>query len=163
MLPKARLEREPPSASTSPRRCDVEKARLVSDTDHAPLAGGSETVLVVDDEESIRDLAKRFLTRGGYKVLLASNGQKALEVYAREEKEDISLVVLDLAMAVMGGKECLKRLLKIDPRVRTLIASGHATDDTKRECVELGAKGFVAKPFKFDKLMGVVRTILDET
>jgi DNA-binding NarL/FixJ family response regulator len=66
-------------------------------------------------------------------------------------------------MPTMGGKDCMKRLLEIDPQAKVLIASGYSADASTRECVELGAKGFVAKPFRFKELLKQVRNHLDET
>ena len=78
---------------------------------------GTETILLVDDEETIRDLGKEILTTLGYKVLTASNGREALAVYANVQ-DDVSLVVLDLIMPQMGGKQCLEELLRINPKVK---------------------------------------------
>ena len=86
---------------------------------------GTETILLVDDEKSIRDLGKEVLTSVGYKVLTASTGREALDMYTKAQ-EEISLVILDLIMPEMGGKQCLEELLKIDPAVKILIASGYS-------------------------------------
>ena len=72
------------------------------------------------------------------------------------------MVILDLIMPTMGGKDWLKKILKIDPQARILIASGYAADTSTKECIELGAKGFVAKPFRFKELLRQVRKTLDE-
>ncbi len=111
-------------------------------------AGGTETILLVDDEDLVRQLGERILVKSGYSVLAAANGTEALEIYTRE-KDRIALVILDLMMPKIGGKDCLERLLKIDPRVKVLVATGYAADAVTRACVELGAKGFVPKPFRF--------------
>jgi len=124
-------------------------------------AFGTETVLLVDDEELVRELGERILTRSGYTVLVALNGEQALEVYGRE-KDHVALVILDLIMPTMGGKDCLKKILQIDPRARVLIASGYSADASTKECAELGAKGFVAKPFRFKELLKQVRKTLDQ-
>ena len=84
---------------------------------------GTETILLVDDEKSIRDLGKEVLTSVGYKVLTASTGREALDMYTKA-RDEISLVILDLIMPEMGGKQCLEELLKIDPGVKVLISSG---------------------------------------
>ena len=85
------------------------------------LKAATETILLVDDEELVRDLGKRILERSGYTVLTAANGKEALDLYNREMGK-ISLVILDLIMPEMGGKQCLEELLKIDPKARVLIA-----------------------------------------
>jgi two-component system, cell cycle sensor histidine kinase and response regulator CckA len=123
---------------------------------------GTETVLLVDDEEFVKELGQRLLARSGYTVLTATNGEEALDLYVRM-KDQIHLVILDLIMPTMGGRDCLKRLLEIDPQAKVLIASGYSADASTKECVDLGAKGFLAKPFRFKELMGQVRKVLDET
>jgi DNA-binding response OmpR family regulator len=125
-------------------------------------AFGTETVLLVDDEEFVRDLGERILTKAGYTVLKAANGVEAMDVHGMQ-KESIDLIILDLIMPAMGGKDCLKELLKIDPQARVLIASGLSADTSTNECIELGAKGFVAKPFRFKELLKQVRKSLDES
>ena len=81
-------------------------------------AFGTETILLVDDEKSIRKLGEQMLRMAGYRVLTATNGREALEVY-RSNQDRIALVILDLIMPEMGGKQCLEELLKIDPKVKS--------------------------------------------
>jgi two-component system cell cycle sensor histidine kinase/response regulator CckA len=142
----------------------VHKAELKEDlaTTTEIEAYGDETILLVDDEELIRDLGKRILTQRGFTVLTADDGREALEEY-RNNKYDISLVILDMIMPVMGGNECLHELLNIDPDVKVLISSGFTPDVTARDTLESGAKGFVTKPFRVGKLLQAVRRVLDET
>jgi len=122
---------------------------------------GAETILLVDDEELITDLGKRILARAGYTVLVASNGKDAEDLY-KVNKGRISLVILDLVMPGMGGKQCLQELLRIDPLVKVLIASGYTEKARKDELMAAGARGFVTKPFTMTQLLGDVRDILDE-
>lgn len=124
-------------------------------------ASGSETVLLVDDEDAVRDLGSRILARAGYTVLTAENGKEALEVFSKE-KERISLVILDLIMPRMGGKDCLKELVQIHPGIKVLIASGFLADSAPRQYIGLGARGFVTKPFRLRELLERVRRTLDE-
>jgi two-component system, cell cycle sensor histidine kinase and response regulator CckA len=79
-----------------------------------------------------------------------------------KERTQISLVILDLIMPEMGGKECLKELRKIDPQLKVLIASGLSADPSTKESVEMGTRGFVSKPFRFKGLLQQVRKALDE-
>ncbi len=124
------------------------------------LRGGTESILLVDDEEDIRDLGARILSQAGYEVLTAETGQRALEVY-RSKKEGISLVILDLVMPQMGGKECLQELLEIDPEAKVIIASGFSRNGVTNASVEGGAKEFVEKPYKVTQLLQTVRKVLD--
>lgn len=125
-------------------------------------AVGTETVLLVDDEELVRELGARILTKHGYTVLQAENGKVGLDLF-KAERTRLSLVILDLIMPTMGGKECLKELLKLDPNVKVLVASGYSADSSVREAVQMGAKGFVAKPFRVKELLRDVRRVLDKS
>jgi two-component system, cell cycle sensor histidine kinase and response regulator CckA len=125
------------------------------------LAFGTETVLLADDEEFVRELGARILTKHGYTALQAEDGKKALDLF-KKKRSQISLVILDLIMPEMSGAECLKELLKIDPNVRVLIASGYSADTSLKEAIQTGAKGFVSKPFRVKELLRDVRNILDE-
>jgi CheY-like chemotaxis protein len=124
-------------------------------------SGGSETILLVDDDEFIRDLASRILTRVGYKILTASTGKEALEVY-RARGHEVDMVLLDLIMPEMGGKQCLEGLLKLNPAVKVVIASGFSANVSTKEMLASQAKGFVNKPYDIRQLLGVVRSTLDE-
>jgi two-component system, cell cycle sensor histidine kinase and response regulator CckA len=122
--------------------------------------GGPETILMVDDEELIRDLGSRILTKAGYKVIGASNGKEALEVY-QARSDEIALVILDLIMPDMGGEQCLKGLLSLDPAVKVVIASGFAANGPTKDALVAGARGFVNKPYDIRQVMEVVRNTLD--
>ncbi|MGO9118404.1 MAG: PAS domain S-box protein [Desulfomonilaceae bacterium] len=124
-------------------------------------AFGTETVLLVDDEDFVRELGARILTKHGYTVLQAVNGREGLDLF-KKERSQISLVVLDLIMPEMGGPECLKELLKIDPKMKILIASGFSADASVKETIQIGAKGFVNKPFRVKEILRDVRRVLDE-
>jgi len=122
--------------------------------------GGSETLLLVDDEEPVRRLGQRLLTSFGYRVLVAASGQEALDLYRRQGPE-ISLVILDLVMPKMGGKQCLEKLLEINPAVKVLISSGYSANDRASGAAEVRAKGFIGKPYDARKLLQAVREVLD--
>jgi two-component system, cell cycle sensor histidine kinase and response regulator CckA len=129
-------------------------------TDKPILLRGTETILLVDDEAYVRELGKRFLEGSGYTVLTAATGKEALDLY-KKTRDRISLVILDLIMPEMGGKECLETLLKIEPRAKVLIASGYAAEGQTKDTIETGAKGFVGKPFEMRQMLDAVRRVLD--
>jgi CheY-like chemotaxis protein len=135
---------------------ELQEARI-----RAMPRGGSETILLVDDEELVRDLGARILSKAGYKVIAASDGKIALELF-QANTEEISLVILDLIMPQLGGKQCLDRLLAISPAVKVVIASGHLPSDTTREALASSTRGFVDKPYDMRQLLEVVRSVLDE-
>jgi two-component system, cell cycle sensor histidine kinase and response regulator CckA len=123
--------------------------------------GGSETILLVDDEDMIRDICSRVLTKAGYSVITAPNGREALEVYQQRSSE-ISLVILDLIMPEMGGTQCLETLLSLDPSVKVVIASGYSAKGSAGETLASAARGFVNKPYDIRQVLEIVRSVLDE-
>jgi CheY-like chemotaxis protein len=120
------------------------------------LAGGTETILFVDDEESLRLLATETLGSLGYTVLTARNGIEALARYA-ENRREIALVILDLIMPEMGGVETFRRLREIDPAARVLISSGYAGDDQSEMLLAEGVAGFLRKPYRIGALAAAIR------
>jgi two-component system, cell cycle sensor histidine kinase and response regulator CckA len=104
-------------------------------------------------------VAKRILKRAVYKVLIAVKGKEALNLYAKE-KDKISLIILDLVMPEMGGKECLEKLREIDPDAKILITSGYYTTEIAREITESGAAGFILKPYNLKQMLTKVREVL---
>ncbi len=116
-------------------------------------------ILLVDDEEFVRDVGRRILEVGDHQVVTASSGKEALDIYTRE-REDIGLVILDLMMPRMGGEECLYELVKIDPRVKVIISTGYSLDSEERRRLGRSAKGFVNKPYKVKELIQAVQLIL---
>jgi PAS domain S-box-containing protein len=125
------------------------------------VPGGTETVLIVDDEEMVRNLGRRILEEKGYEVLLAGDGSEALEVY-RANEGDIDLVLLDLIMPVLDGRKTLKELLEINPTVKVLLTSGYSINGEAGQALNEGTLGFVQKPFSFVDLGTAVREALDE-
>ena len=121
----------------------------------AEIARGGGGILLVDDEPLLRNVGCELLQNSGYRVFLAEDGEQALEVYARE-KEQISLVILDMVMPNMGGKETLERLMEGYPGVRVLISSGFHQGGAVETLMNLGAKGFLQKPYSGAELCTAV-------
>ncbi|WP_051434508.1 cache domain-containing protein [Desulfonatronum lacustre] len=117
------------------------------------------TILVVDDEPTIRELTQEALEDFGYVVLHAANGEEALDIY-QEHGQTIDLVLLDLNMPGMGGHKCLQELLRLDPAVRVLISSGYSANGQARESLKSGAAGFIGKPYQLKELEAAVREAL---
>jgi PAS domain S-box-containing protein len=122
---------------------------------------GTETILLVDDEEAVRGLGQSVLELCGYTVLIVEDGVQALEVYQAHQGE-IPLVVLDVIMPQMGGRECLRRLREMDPDVKVLISTGYTADDSVQELLAEGALGVVEKPFRIQDFAVAVRAALDK-
>jgi PAS domain S-box-containing protein len=135
-------------------------ADKISPVTGGPALGGDENILLVDDEQTVRDIANRMLSRQGYGVMQADCGENALSIY-QEHSNYIDLVILDLGMPGMGGKACLSELRRIDPQAKVLIASGYIQYENSDELSELGAAGLVAKPYRKNDFLKRVREALD--
>jgi CheY-like chemotaxis protein len=114
---------------------------LVTDDVPAGLAGGRETILVVEDEEMLRTLVREVLTRSGYAVLEAADGQEAVDMFA-SHKENIDLVALD-------------------PVVRVVFSTGYVREQKTEELLQLGARGVVHKPYTITNMLMTIREVLD--
>jgi len=124
------------------------------------LAKGSEQLLLVDDEDIIREVVKKQLESLGYRVTLARNGLEAVERFARPDAA-IDLVILDMIMPGMGGGETFDRLRAIDSRVKVLLCSGYSLEGQAARIMERGCNGFIQKPFSLDTLSRKLRELLD--
>ncbi len=122
---------------------------------------GSETVLVVEDENTVRMVAVGSLRRAGYRVLAAANAGEALEI-AQAHAEPIHLVLTDVLMPKMNGPALVSKITKERPGIRVLFMSGHADDALLHHGVLEGGAAFLEKPFTRDELTRRVREILDE-
>jgi len=114
----------------------------------------------VDDEPQIILAVKELFAELGYKILTAQSGKKAIELY-RERHEEIQLVILDMIMPEMNGKETLVNLMEIDKNVRVLLSSGYNINGEAGEILDMGCKGFIQKPFRLDELSRKIRNMLD--
>jgi PAS domain S-box-containing protein len=132
----------------------------VREEDHADLAGFG-TVLVADDEEVVRDMAAATLRRFGYRVLIAENGEEAVDLFRRHKDETVA-VLLDITMPVMGGEEAFRRIVEIQPEVRVLITSGYnEADAVQRFTGHGGSTGFIQKPYTAIRLAKAVKRVLE--
>ena len=126
------------------------------------LAPGDYTTLKAGLQGELKagSIGSEILEQYGYTALTAGSGEGAIEVY-RGKKDRIDLVVLDLGMPGMGGYRCLEELLKIEPALKVIIASGYSPDGQAKEKLESGAAGFVSKPYQLTELLKKVREVLD--
>jgi CheY-like chemotaxis protein len=131
---------------------DPEEAQEVAET--ANSGTGKETVLFADDEELIRDLGRQVLEMNGYKVVLAEDGIRAIDLF-RSNRETIDLVVLDLTMPHRSGMEVLRAIRNIDPGVRVILSSGSPPGEP------VPGTTFLPKPYRADTLVKVVHSTLD--
>jgi len=142
-FPLCPASNEPEAAAPAPPRREQRKA----------------TVLVVEDEEAVASMATTMLRRAGYHVVVCTNGREAVETY-RVDPGGIDLVLLDIVMPEMGGREAFQYLKSIDPEVRLVLTSGYGMTSEVQALLEAGALGFVAKPYRRAELLRVVDSAL---
>ncbi len=123
-----------------------------------PASSPRGTVLVVDDDETVRTVTRRILERSGFTVLLAAHGVEALQVY--RTTPGIALVILDMTMPHMDGEECFRELRHLDPTVRVLLTSGYNEQDATDRFVGKGLAGFIQKPYRPADLLSKVEEVL---
>jgi PAS domain S-box-containing protein len=123
------------------------------------LIRGTETVLLVDDENIIIDVSKDILKTLGYKVLLARGGEEALIVY-KKNQDKIDMVILDMIMPDMGGGETYDKLKEINPDIKVLLSSGYSINGQANEILERGCDGFIQKPYKTGELSKKIWEVL---
>jgi PAS domain S-box-containing protein len=128
---------------------------------HREAAAEKRAILVVDDEGIVRRLAKAALESHGYRVLLASNGQEAVDVF-RDMSAVIGLVILDLTMPVMNGHDALGQMRDVRPDVPVLLSSGHAESEAMRQFGKAGLAGFIQKPYTAARLRERVDAVFAE-
>ena len=121
---------------------------------------GSETVLVVDDEKTVRSVLTRILERNGYSVILAEDGAVGVEKY-KENRGSVDLVILDIAMPRMNGNEAYDALMAINPKLKVLVSSGYSEEDRVADLIGKGANGFLRKPYANETVLAAVRDVLD--
>ena len=124
------------------------------------VPGGNETILFVDDEAAIRQLAQTVLTQYGYRVLLAKDGVEAMERF-RREADQIQLVVLDLTTPGRSGEAVLKELRALAPHLKILITSGHPSGGLEKGSADASTIASILKPYRCDALAQAVRELLD--
>jgi CheY-like chemotaxis protein len=145
-----------PAAPAS--RADLPPTAAIRDID----LRGAGLVLVVDDEQTVRAVAKQSLERYGYKVLLAEDGARGLDIFRREAGR-IQCVVLDLTMPVMSGEETLARMKSVRPSVPIILSSGFNEPQAIRQFEGKGLAGFLQKPYKSSVLLEIVKRVISQS
>lgn len=130
-----------------------EKERVESPNGHG------EVILAIEDEEPLRDILKAILEESGYKVLLAPDGIRGLQIY-RDHLNEINLVLLDMGLPEMSGAEVLAGLLLLNPHVKVISASGYLEPEVEADAFEIGALDFLPKPYKVEELLMKVHRAL---
>lgn len=143
-----------------PRRVEGETTERVQQTEPA-VRGGDESILVVDDEASVRGVVVAILQRYGYRVTEAAHGEEALQILA-ESGAQFDLVILDLTMPKLSGRETLCRIRQLYPELPVIVSSGYAIDLNSFER-EVGVRpaGIVQKPYEAKTFAMAIRQALD--
>lgn len=126
------------------------------------VPGGTETILVAEDEDTLSRLLKAFLEEKGYQVLLARDGAEAIDTY-KKHQDEIALVIADMGLPILGGLEAFMKMKEINPRVKVIIVSGYLDPSAKSELLKMGAKDFIQKPFEPERVLRRIRQVLDVT
>src|SRR3989339_458141 len=130
------------------------------------LVSGKEKILVMDDDDIVRDVAGKMLTKLGYEVDFARDGSEAIELYKKSKNSGRSfdVVIIDLTIpGGMGGRETMQKLLEIDPHVKAIVSSGYSDDAVMSNYTNYNFKGVIAKPYRIEELSRTVRSVLAET
>lgn len=122
--------------------------------------GGTETILFAEDESAVRRMTERVLTRAGYNVIVAENGERAVDCF-KENADAIKLLVLDAVMPELGGIETCERIRGIRPEVPTLFCSGYSADFATDGVGLPENSTLLQKPYGLDELLVRIRQLLD--
>ncbi|MBT8350512.1 MAG: response regulator [Deltaproteobacteria bacterium] len=120
---------------------------------------GNESILIVDDEEAVLKISEEMLTRNGYTVITAKNGEEGIIRYSESFPD---LVLLDVGMPGIGGIKSLQEMMSVDSKAKVVIVSGYSEDGNIEEAKILGAKAFLQKPYHITELLNTVRGVLDQ-
>ncbi|MCK9419231.1 MAG: ATP-binding protein [Nitrospirae bacterium] len=133
------------------------------EADEEPLPAGHGTILMMDDDEIVRNVAGSILDTIGYRAVFALNGAEAISLYeeARKSGQPFDAVIMDLTIpGGMGGKEAVQKLLELDPTAKVIVSSGYSSDPIMAEFDKYGFKGVVAKPYTIRKLAKTLHDVI---
>ncbi|MCD6197441.1 MAG: PAS domain S-box protein [Deltaproteobacteria bacterium] len=137
-----------------------EKQVIIEEKPAAEILMGTQTILLVDDEDMILDVGEEMLRKLGYTVMLAKSGNEAIKVY-KKHKDEIDLIILDMIMPDISGSEAYDIMKEINPKIKVLLSSGYSVNGEAKEILERGCDGFIQKPFNLTTLSRKIGEILD--
>jgi DNA-binding NtrC family response regulator len=112
-------------------------------------------ILLIDDQDTVREVCSAMLATLGYKVSTAADGREGVEYY-RRFGNDVDLVIIDMIMPILGGRDCFRELKAMNPGVRAILSTGFSMDGTVQEIMDEGIIGFIQKPYRLEELSNVV-------
>lgn len=139
---------------------EAQTVKQLQDDIEDEILRGTETILIVDDEEIVIHVSREMLNNMGYNVLIARGGKEALETF-KKDNDKIALVMLDMIMPDMGGSHVYNVLKEIKPDIKVLLSSGYSLNGQASEIMSRDCDGFIQKPFNMKQLSKVLRKILD--
>jgi PAS domain S-box-containing protein len=137
-----------------------EKQVIIEEKPAAEILIGTQTILLVDDEDMILDVGEEMLRKLGYTVMLAKSGNEAVKAY-KKHKDEIDLIILDMIMPDISGSEAYDIMKEINPKTKVLLSSGYSVTGEAKEILERGCNGFIQKPFNLTTLSRKIGEILD--
>jgi CheY-like chemotaxis protein len=135
------------------------RASSAPDAETGPYPKGTETVLLVDDEPALREMGESMLQALGYRTYAVEDGEAACRLF-RERKGEIDLVLLDIIMPRMGGREAFRELRRMKPGIPVLLSSGYSMEGVVQEMLAEGANGFLPKPYGLSQVARAIRKVL---
>jgi DNA-binding NtrC family response regulator len=120
-----------------------------------------DTILIVEDDDSLRDLLKTMLEANDFKVLTAIDGLDAIEVFTKN-KESIGVVLSDLGLPYIGGWDAFLKMKKINPEVKGILASGYFHPFVKEQIIQSGVENFIQKPYNTLEIVAMLNGLLEE-
>jgi two-component system cell cycle sensor histidine kinase/response regulator CckA len=136
----------------------LSKREFEAKIDFSPIR--EKTVLLIDDEEIVINISEMMLKRLGYRVLKAHSGYEGLQLF-EENKSKIDLIISDLQMPKMNGKEVMAKLREIDPQIKVMLSSGALTDADEKNLMDKGFNGFIKKPYNMNTLCKKMAEIIN--
>jgi CheY-like chemotaxis protein len=122
--------------------------------------GNNSTILLIDDEDMVLDVGSQMLSRLGYSVLTATSGSEAIDLY-EVHKDQVQLIILDLCMPDMEGKQTYLYLKGLNPTIKVLLTTGLSMDGPAKETLAWGCNGFIQKPYRMSELSTKVEEVLN--
>ncbi|MBI2427627.1 MAG: response regulator [Ignavibacteriales bacterium] len=125
------------------------------------VRGGTETILFVEDEEMLTEVAVMMLKQNGYTVITAKNGEEGYERYAKN-RDTIDLIISDVGMPIMSGEKMYELIKRLAPSVKIIFATGYIEPSVKDQLLKKGAEQFIQKPYEAPEFLRKVRDVLDK-
>jgi two-component system, cell cycle sensor histidine kinase and response regulator CckA len=122
--------------------------------------GGTEKILIVEDELELLELLRSLLESSGYRVLTAKDGAQAIDLF-EQNSEDLSLVISDIELPHLGGLDAIKRMKQTNANVRLVLASGYVYPEIKTKLELVGVDAFLPKPYVPEEILEMIRGVLD--